>query len=111
MADVPLSGGERQRLGIARAIAAGGRVLVLDDATSSLDTATEAQVNAALRDMGAARTTLIVAHRAGTAASADTVIWLDEGRVRAMGPHRRLWRDPAYRAIFSGEGPDTAGPP
>jgi ATP-binding cassette subfamily B protein len=105
MADTPLSGGERQRLGIARAIAADARVLILDDATSSLDTATEAQVNDAIRELRAGRTTLIVAHRAGTAARADTVVWLHEGRVREMAPHERLWRDPAYRAIFSSEAP------
>jgi len=108
MADTPLSGGERQRLGIARAIAADARVLVLDDATSSLDTATEAQVNDAIRELRAGRTTLIVAHRAGTAARADTVVWLHEGRVREMAPHERLWRDPAYRAIFSREPPLAA---
>jgi ATP-binding cassette, subfamily B, bacterial RamA/AmfB len=100
MAETPLSGGERQRLGIARAIAADARVLVLDDATSSLDTATEAQVNSAIRALRAGRTTLIVAHRASTAARADVVVWLHEGRVRALAPHGRLWLDPAYRAIF-----------
>jgi ATP-binding cassette subfamily B protein len=105
MADTPLSGGERQRLGIARAIAADARVLVLDDATSSLDTATEVQVNDAIRELRAGRTTLIVAHRAGTAARADTVVWLHEGRVRGMAPHERLWRDPAYRAVFGSEAP------
>jgi ATP-binding cassette subfamily B protein len=105
MAGTPLSGGERQRLGIARAIASDARVLVLDDATSSLDTATEAQVNDAIRDLRATRTTLIVTHRAGTAARADTVIWLHEGRVRGMAPHERLWRDLAYRAVFSSEAP------
>lgn len=101
MADAPLSGGERQRLGIARAFAADARVLVLDDATSSLDTATEAQVNEALSELRKGKTTLIVAHRAGTAARADTVVWLDAGRVRAMAPHWQLWRDPGYRAVFS----------
>jgi ATP-binding cassette, subfamily B, bacterial len=102
MTETPLSGGERQRLGIARAIAADTRVLVLDDATSSLDTATEAQVNAAIRELRAERTTLIVAHRASTAARADLVVWLHEGRVRGLAPHARLWLDPAYRAIFGG---------
>jgi ATP-binding cassette, subfamily B, bacterial len=102
MAETPLSGGERQRLGIARAIAADARVLVLDDATSSLDTATEAQVNSAIRELRAGRTTLIVAHRVSTAARADIVVWLHEGRVRAVAPHDRLWLDPAYRSIFGG---------
>lgn len=96
----PLSGGERQRLGIARALVRPARVLVLDDATSSLDTATEAQVNDALQELRVGRTTIVVAHRASTAARADTVIWLDEGRVRSMASHEQLWSDPAYRAIF-----------
>jgi ATP-binding cassette subfamily B protein len=109
MSDAPLSGGERQRLGIARAIAADARVLVLDDATSSLDTATEARVTEALSELRQGRTTLIVAYRVGTAARADIVVWLDEGRVRGMAPHWQLWRDPDYRAVFGGaELPDAS---
>ncbi|MER5945357.1 ABC transporter ATP-binding protein [Streptomyces sp. NPDC001904] len=102
-AGVPLSGGELQRLGLARAFAHGGRLLVLDDALSSLDTVTEHEIAAALLDHTPGATRLIVAHRATTAARADTVAWLDGGRVRALGPHERLWRDPAYRAVFAGE--------
>ncbi|MYT70837.1 ATP-binding cassette subfamily B protein [Streptomyces sp. PsTaAH-137] len=102
-ADVPLSGGELQRLGLARAFAHGGRLLVLDDALSSLDTVTEHEIAAALLDHTPGATRLIVAHRATTAARADTVAWLDGGRVRALGPHERLWHDPAYRAVFAGE--------
>ena len=111
MAGTQLSGGERQRLGIARAFAADARVLVLDDATSSLDTVTEAQVNQALRELRAGKTTLVVAHRASTAARADTVIWLEAGRVRGMAPHRQLWPDPGYRAIFGAETPEDAKSP
>ncbi len=106
MAGTQLSGGERQRLGIARAFAADARVLVLDDATSSLDTATEAQVNRALQELRAGKTTLVVAHRASTAARADTVIWLEAGRVRGMAPHRQLWPDPDYRAVFGAKTPE-----
>lgn len=98
--DAPLSGGERQRVGLARAFAHGERVLILDDATSSLDTVTERQVSAALTRELSGRTRLIVAHRVATAAAADRVIWLEDGRVRAYDHHRVLWRDPAYRAIF-----------
>ena len=101
LAQAPLSGGERQRLGLARAVAADTPVLVLDDATSSLDTATEARVNEALRAVRAGRTTLVVAHRVSTAVLADTVAWLDGGRVRACGPHAWLWEDPEYRAVFA----------
>ncbi|MDT0443710.1 ABC transporter ATP-binding protein [Streptomyces johnsoniae] len=102
-ADVPLSGGELQRLGLARAFAHGGRLLILDDATSSLDTVTELHVTRALAAHSAARTRLIVAHRAGSAARADLVAWLDDGRIRALGPHRELWRRADYRALWAGE--------
>jgi ATP-binding cassette subfamily B protein len=101
LADAPLSGGEIQRLGLARAWHA-RRLLVLDDATSSLDTATEAEILRLLTAGDAGRTHLIVAHRAGTAAQCATVVWLDGGRVRAVAPHRRLWADPDYRAVFGG---------
>ncbi|EPD93211.1 MULTISPECIES: ABC transporter ATP-binding protein [Streptomyces] len=99
----PLSGGEVQRLGLARALVRDPRVLILDDATSSLDTVTEHEVTRALwgGPDGAARTRLVVTHRASTAARADRTVWLDAGRVRAVAPHDRLWEDPAYRALFA----------
>ncbi|PHQ50237.1 ABC transporter ATP-binding protein [Streptomyces cinnamoneus] len=99
-AAAPLSGGEAQRLGLARAFAHAGRLLVLDDATSSLDSVTEHEVARALVDDVTAGTRVIVAHRATTAARADRVAWLDAGRVRAVGTHGELWRLPAYRAVF-----------
>lgn len=101
-----LSGGEVQRLGLARAFAHArlARLLILDDATSSLDTATEMLVSQALSGQMSGRTRLIVAHRAATAARADLVVWLDGGTVRALAPHRELWDDADYRAIF-GSGP------
>lgn len=98
--DAPMSGGERQRIGLARAFAHGERLLILDDATSSLDTMTERQVTAALTGQLRDRTRLIVAHRAATAAGADRVVWLDNGRVRAYDHHEALWEDPDYRAVF-----------
>lgn len=97
--EAPMSGGERQRLGLARAWS-GRRLLVLDDATSSLDTATEMQISRTLTEDRKRRTRLIVTHRVATAARADLVVWLERGRVRAVGPHQRLWRDPAYREAF-----------
>jgi ATP-binding cassette, subfamily B, bacterial RamA/AmfB len=105
--ETPLSGGEVQRLGLARAFAHAGRarLLILDDATSSLDTATEMLVSRVLTDQMSHRTRLIVSHRATTAARADLVAWLDRGRLRALAPHRELWADPDYRATF-GAGPD-----
>lgn len=110
LCDAPMSGGEAQRLGLARAWRA-ERLLVLDDATSSLDTVTEMQISRTLTedsvpDDGAAdvgparRTRLIVTHRAATAARADLVVWLAEGRVRAVGRHDELWASPAYREVF-----------
>ncbi|MCF6524643.1 ABC transporter ATP-binding protein [Streptomyces sp. JJ36] len=110
LAEAPMSGGEIQRLGLARALLHDPVVVVLDDATSSLDTATEAQVDAALRTAWHGRTRLLVAHRPQTAARADTVVWLEDGRVRATGPHPHLWRDPAYRALFGARGTRPPGP-
>ncbi|MFC7308508.1 ABC transporter ATP-binding protein [Streptomyces monticola] len=110
-ADAPLSGGEVQRLGLARAFAHDGRLLVLDDALSSLDTVTERDIAEALLGPTTGRTRLIVAHRATTAARADQVVWLADGRVCAVGPHEELWQLPAYRKVFghpageSGRGP------
>ncbi|PWR12260.1 ABC transporter ATP-binding protein [Micromonospora sicca] len=97
--DTPLSGGEAQRLGLARALAA-ERLLILDDATSSLDTATEHRIAQAVAGRAGERTRLVVTHRAATAEAADLVAWLDGGRLRGLAPHRRLWVDPAYRAVF-----------
>ncbi|MFC7099628.1 ABC transporter ATP-binding protein [Nonomuraea rubra] len=108
LGDAPMSGGERQRIGLARAFAQ-GRLLVLDDATSSLDTVTERQVGQALTTDRHGRTRLIAAHRLATAARADQVVWLDGGMVRACGPHHELWQDPAYRAVFQeSDGADRA---
>ncbi|MGW6568562.1 ATP-binding cassette domain-containing protein [Streptomyces sp. NPDC054975] len=101
--EVPLSGGESQRLGLARAFIGSGRLMILDDATSSLDTATERQVELALSTSLRPCTKLVVAHRVSTAASADKVVWLEAGQVRGCGPHRLLWKDPHYRAVFLAE--------
>jgi ATP-binding cassette subfamily B protein len=95
----PMSGGERQRLGLARAWPA-NRLLVLDDATSSLDTATEMQISRTLTEDRYRRTRLIVTHRTATAARADLVVWLERGRVRAVGPHAELWQNASYREAF-----------
>ncbi|MGW8332332.1 ABC transporter transmembrane domain-containing protein [Streptomyces sp. NPDC055897] len=97
-ASAPLSGGEAQRLGLARAFAHPGRLLILDDATSSLDSATELKVSQAL--LHGSGTHLIIALRASTAARADLVVWLEDGRLRAFAPHRELRQHPDYRAVF-----------
>ncbi|MGW1719276.1 ABC transporter ATP-binding protein [Streptomyces sp. NPDC002156] len=100
----PLSGGERQRLGLARALARDSRLLVLDDALSSLDTVTEHQVTEALLSHSPGSTRVLVAHRVSTAARADAVAWLDGGRVRAVGTHAELWREKGYREVFADAG-------
>ncbi|MEU7783871.1 ABC transporter ATP-binding protein [Amycolatopsis sp. NPDC049159] len=101
LTETPLSGGEAQRLGLARAIVHHPRVLIFDDATASLDTVTEAAVERALADALPGRTRVVVTHRAGTAARADLVVWLEEGRIRAVAPHAALWREPGYRGVFT----------
>ncbi|WP_020658749.1 ABC transporter ATP-binding protein [Amycolatopsis benzoatilytica] len=99
LAETPLSGGESARVGLARALVRNPRVLVLDDATASLDTVTERAVTAELGH----RTRVLVTHRAAVAARAELVVWLEAGRVRAVGPHARLWQVPGYRAVFTEE--------
>ena len=106
--EAPMSGGERQRLGLARAALRDSPALVLDDALSSLDVATAARVFAALGALSEDRTAVIVAHRASTAASADVVAWLVDGRIRRVATHAALWDDPAYRAVFAADA-GTAG--
>ncbi|WP_435205244.1 ATP-binding cassette domain-containing protein [Micromonospora sp. bgisy143] len=103
LVDTPLSGGETQRLGLARAFAA-ERLLILDDATSSLDTATEHRITEAVVGRAGERTRLVITHRTAAAAGADLVAWLDGGRLRGLAPHRRLWADPDYRAVFGPAG-------
>jgi ABC-type transport system involved in Fe-S cluster assembly fused permease/ATPase subunit len=87
---VKLSGGERQRVGIARTILKNPAILVLDEATSALDSGTEAEVQGALNEAARGRTTLMVAHRLSTIASADEIIVLDQGRIAERGTHAQL---------------------
>jgi ATP-binding cassette, subfamily B, bacterial len=109
LADAPLSGGELQRLGLARAFAHAGRLLILDDATSSLDSVTELHVGRALVHDVRTGTRLLIAHRVSSAARADLVAWVEDGRIRRVGPHERLWEEPDYRAVFADTGQDTGG--
>lgn len=108
--DLRLSGGELQRVGLARAFVRPARLLILDDVAASLDSATEHHISAALTGPMSDRIRLVVAHRASTAARVDLVAWLEAGRVRALGPHRDLWRDPDYRAVFEPAAPPAGGP-
>ncbi len=101
--EVRLSGGELQRIGLARALCRDARVIVLDDATSSVDTATEADIFTAMEWATPGITRLLVAHRMSTAMRADLVAWLESGRVRALAPHAELMADPEYRGLFLAE--------
>jgi ATP-binding cassette subfamily B protein len=85
-----LSGGQRQRIAIARALLADPRILILDDATSSVDASTEQAIKAALREVMAGRTTFVIAHRLSTIALADEIIVLEDGTIVARGTHGQL---------------------
>ena len=103
-----LSGGQRQRIAIARALLADPRILILDDATSSVDATTEREIKRALGEVMAGRTTLIIAHRLSTIALADEIIVLEDGAVLAQGTHDELLqRAPLYREIVEKGLPDS----
>jgi ABC-type multidrug transport system fused ATPase/permease subunit len=102
-----LSGGQRQRIAIARAIAADPRILILDDATSSVDASTEQEIKLALRTVMRGRTTFIVAHRLSTIALADEIVVLEDGVVAARGGHDELLEtSDLYREIVEKGMPD-----
>jgi ABC-type multidrug transport system fused ATPase/permease subunit len=97
-----LSGGQRQRLALARAVVRRPRLLVLDDATSSVDPSVEQRILAGLRDSDIASTVVVVAYRRATIALADEVVFLDEGRVTARGTHAELLQSsPGYRDLVT----------
>ncbi len=102
-----LSGGQRQRMAIARALLADPRVLILDDATSSVDSSTERLIKLALDEAMAGRTTFIIGHRLSTIALADEIVVLDRGRVIAHGDHAHLLdSSELYREIVAKGLPD-----
>ena len=87
---VKLSGGQRQRVAIARAILADPRILILDEATSSLDSESEAMIRDGLRSLRSGRTTFVIAHRLSTIVSADQILVMEEGRIVERGTHGQL---------------------
>ena len=120
---ITLSGGQRQRIAIARALIVDPRILILDDATASVDATTEARIRLGLREAMKGRTTLIVAHRLSTIALADELVVLDRGRIVARGTHEELLEGrPVFREIYEhgllerssptrgGDGEDEARP-
>ena len=99
-----LSGGQRQRLSIARALIVNPKILILDDATSSVDTETERLIQAALDNLMANRTSIVIAQRLSTVRKADKILLLDKGRVAGLGTHRDLWESSSiYRSIYEGQ--------
>ena len=103
-----LSGGQRQRVAIARALVANPRILILDDATSSVDATTESRIKEALREVMEGRTTFVIAHRLSTISLADEIVVLESGRLAARGTHAELLESsPLYREIAEKGLPDA----
>jgi ATP-binding cassette subfamily B protein len=97
-----LSGGQRQRIAIARTLLVNPRVLVLDDATSSIDVVVEEKIHDALRSLMRGRTTLVIAHRLSSISLAERVVLLEGGRIAASGTHAELMRsEPRYRDVLA----------
>src|SRR4029078_1090598 len=102
-----LSGGQRQRVAIARAFLADPRILILDDAPSSVDASTEQEIKGALREVMAGRTTFVIAHRLSTISLADEIVVLDDGRLLAASPPGQLLdRSELYAEIAAKGLPD-----
>jgi ATP-binding cassette subfamily B protein len=99
---VTLSGGQRQRLALARALLTDPKILILDDATSAIDSATEDQIQQAIYNAARGRTTILITHRLSQIRWADVIVVMKQGQVAAVGSHDELMaKSPAYRNIFA----------
>jgi len=99
-----LSQGQKQRLALAQALAVEPELLILDEPTSALDSESESAIHETLMTLRGRLTTIVVAHRLSTIKNADQIILLDQGQVKAQGPHERLLADsPLYRSLFEGQ--------
>ena len=105
-----LSGGQRQRVALARALLSDPKILLLDDATSSVDSRVEEEIHATLRRIASTRTTILIAHRRSSLSLADRIIVMEHGAVLDAGTHEELWaRCELYRLLLSGPGEDAEG--
>ena len=105
-----LSGGQRQRVALARALLSDPQILLLDDATSSVDARIEEEIHATLKRIASTRTTILIAHRRSSLSLADRIVVVDKGRVADSGTHDELWhRCALYRMLLSGPGDDAEG--
>ena len=105
-----LSGGQRQRVALARALLSDPKILLLDDATSSVDSRVEEEIHATLRRIASTRTTILIAHRRSSLSLADRIVVVDHGAVLDSGTHDELWaRCSLYRMLLSGPGGDAEG--
>jgi ATP-binding cassette subfamily B protein len=105
-----LSGGQRQRVALARALLSNPKILLLDDATSSVDSRVEEEIHNTLRSIASTRTTILIAHRRSSLSLADRIVVVDKGRVLDAGTHQALWeRCDLYRMLLSGPGGDAEG--